>query len=101
MNVTIMQHPSTREIIVSLTRKGQVTIPAAVRRFLALETDSKLALILDVQTKTVRLQVPRYPTISSAVGAAGSLNKKISWQEMLDIARTDGLMKKNHPRRDE
>lgn len=95
MNVAITQTPLAHEITVSLTRKGQVTIPSAVRRFLGLETDGKIALIINEQDKTVRLQVPRYPTIASIVGAAGSLNREISWNEMLDIARTDALASKS------
>jgi len=96
MNVALTQNPSAHEIIVSLTRKGQVTIPSAVRRLLGLETNGKLALVIDEQDKTVRLQVPRYPTVASVVGAAGSLDRKIPWNEMLDIARTDALSTK-HP----
>lgn len=97
MNVAITQNPSAREIIVSLTRKGQVTIPSVVRRFLGLTNDGKVALVIDEQAKTVRLQVPRYPTVASIVGAAGSLDKTLQWKEMLDIARSDALATKSIP----
>lgn len=100
MDVAITQNPSAREIIVSLTRKGQVTIPSAVRQFLGLATEGKVALLIDEQQKTVRLRVPRYPTIASVVGAAGTLNKKIPWNEMVEIARADALVKKSNPQMD-
>lgn len=100
MNVAIAQNSSAREIIVSLTRKGQVTIPSSVRRFLGLEADRKVALIIDEQEKTVRLRIPRYPTVASVVGAAGTLDKKIAWNEMLEIARSDAPVKKSAPRMD-
>lgn len=101
MSVAIAHNPSAREIVVTLTRKGQVTIPSAVRRVLGVEANRKVALLIDEQAKTVYLRVPRYPTIASVVGAAGMLNQKISWTEMLDLARTDALVTKSDPNGDE
>lgn len=97
MNVAIAQPSSPREIIVTLTRKGQVTIPVVVRRLLGMETECKLALVIDDEAKSVRLMAPRYPTIVSLVGAAGSLNRKLSWQETVETARADALAGKSHP----
>jgi AbrB family looped-hinge helix DNA binding protein len=101
MSVAIAHHPSAREIVLTVTRKGQVTIPSAVRRLLGLEADRKVAFLIDEQEQTVRLRVPRYPTIASVVGAAGALKQKISWKEMLDLARTDALVTKSNPKGDE
>ena len=87
--------PSTkREILVKLTRKGQVTIPASIRRSLGLPPQGKIALLLNEQAKTVQLQVPRYPTLASLAGAAGSLKEKIPWKETLETARADALSAK-------
>lgn len=97
MNVTATSILPASEIIVTLTRKGQVTIPAAVRRLLGLATEGKVALVIDEQAKTVRLHSPRYPTIASLAGAAGTLNHKVPWSEMLDTARADALAPKRHP----
>ena len=43
---------------------------------------------------TVKLRVPRYPDIASIRGAAGRLNKPLSWQEMEKIAHEDRLKAK-------
>lgn len=91
-------NPSTadRELLVKLTRKGQITIPAAVRRFLGLAPQSKIAFLLNEQANTVRLAVPRYPTIASLAGAAGTLKEKVDWHELLATARTEARSGKNN-----
>ncbi len=63
-----------KEIISIITSKGQVTIPAEIR---------------NDDEGVVRLRVPRYPTIASLRGAAGRLNKPISWKEIQKIAQED------------
>jgi AbrB family looped-hinge helix DNA binding protein len=99
MNVSTTSLLSSPEIVVTLTRKGQVTIPAAVRRLLGLQTEGKVALIVDAQANTVQLHVPRYPTVASLAGAAGKLAKPIPLKEMLDTARADALVPKIYPKR--
>jgi hypothetical protein len=42
----------------------------------------------------VRPQVPRYPAVASLRGAAGRLNKSLSWQEMQKIAQEDRFSSK-------
>ncbi len=70
-----------KEIIATISSKGQVTIPAEVRNYLGLKTNDKIAFVID-EEGTVKLRVPRYPDIASLRGAAGRLNKPLSWQEM-------------------
>ncbi len=77
-----------KEIISTITSKGQVTIPAEVRKYLGIETNDKIAFVID-DKGTVRLRVPRYPSIASLRGAAGSLEKPLSWQEIQKIAYED------------
>lgn len=79
-----------KEIISTVTSKGQVTIPAEVRKYLGLNTNDKVAFVID-EEGTVQLKVPRYRDIASLRGAAGSLNKPLSWQQMQEIAREDRL----------
>lgn len=86
-------------MVVTLTRKGQVTIPVAVRRVLGLHPEGKVSLVLNEETKTVQLQVPRYPTIASLAGAAGTLEHPVPWKDMLDTARADALAKKSSARK--
>ena len=82
-----------KEIISIITSKGQVTIPAEIRKYLGIKTHDKVAFVIDTEG-TVRLRVPRYPDIASLRGAAGSLNKPLSWQQMQEIALEDRLKAK-------
>ena len=84
------------EILMTVTSKGQVTIPAAVRRHLKIKKNQKIALILEPDG-SVRLRAPRYSSISDLSGAAGTLGKKLSWSEMLAIAYDDRVI--SRPRR--
>ena len=79
-----------KEILSTLTSKGQVTIPVEVRRLLGLKTKDKIAFVIEDEGN-VRLVVPRYSNIASLRGAAGSLREPLSWPEMRQIAREDRL----------
>ena len=79
-----------KEILSTLTSKGQVTIPVEVRRLLGLKTKDKIAFVIEDEG-SVRLAVPRYPNIASLRGAAGSMKKPLSWPQMRQIAREDYL----------
>ncbi len=74
-----------KEAISTLTTKGRVTIPAEVRRHLGLKPRDKIAFVIEDEGE-VRLKAPRYSNVASLRGAAGSLPKPISWQEMKEIA---------------
>ena len=82
-----------KEIISTITSKGQVTIPSEVRKYLGIKTNDKIAFVIDSEG-TVRLKVPRYPSIASLRGAAGSLKQPLSWKEMREIAYEDRLRAK-------
>jgi AbrB family looped-hinge helix DNA binding protein len=84
------------EILMTVGSKGQVTIPASVRRYLKLKKNQKIALILEADG-SVRLQTPRYSSIADLSGAAGVLGQELSWSEMLAIAYDD--RKISRPRR--
>jgi AbrB family looped-hinge helix DNA binding protein len=77
-----------REIVSTITSKGQVTIPAAVRRHLGVDTHDKITFVLE-ENGEVRLSVPRYPTIQSLRGIAGSLPRPMSWQGVEEIAQEE------------
>lgn len=68
-----------------------LTIPAEVRKYLGVKTNDKIAFVIDVEG-AVRLEVPRYPDIASLRGAAGSLDKPLTWQQMQEIAYEDRLL---------
>lgn len=79
-----------REIISTITSKGQVTIPVEVRKYLGIHANDKIAFVID-EEGAVRIRVPRYPSIISLRGTAGRLKKPLSWQEMQQIAYEDRL----------
>ncbi len=86
-----------KEILSTITSKGQVTIPAEVRRHLGVTRNDKIYFVLEPEG-TVRLRVPRYRDIASLRGAAGSLKKPLPWHEMREIAREDHLKEENQDR---
>ena len=77
-------------IVSTITSKGQVTIPARVRRHLGVKTRDKIAFVLE-PAGMVRLKTPRFTTIASLRGAAGSLRKLLRWEQMRTIARNEQL----------
>lgn len=83
-----------KEILLTISSKGQVTIPAEVRRRLGVDKNGKLALVIDEKKGDVRLKAPRYPDLASVRGAAGKLPKRMPWDEMLEIAHEDALQGK-------
>ncbi len=82
-----------KEIISTITSKGQVTVPAEIRRHLGLKKNDKISFVIE-EEGDVRLKAPRYPSVSSLRGAAGSLKNPLSWSKMREIAREDRLKAK-------
>ena len=77
-----------REIVATLTGRGQVTVPAEVRRLLGTKKGDKVAFVIDDQG-AVQLTVPHYPDVASVRGAAGKLDMPLPWKEMRDTAREE------------
>jgi len=82
-----------KEFISTVKSKGQLTIPAEIRKYLGITTNDKIAFVID-DGGVVRLQVPRYPTVASLMGAAGRLDRSLSWQEIQKIAQEDRFSSK-------
>ncbi len=82
-----------KQILATITSKGQVTIPVEVRRHLGLKQGDKVVFVLEPEGR-VRLMAPKYPTIESLRGIAGTLPRPMSWQEVKDTAREDHLREK-------
>lgn len=77
-----------QQITSTITSKGQVTIPVEIRRYLGLKTNDKVTFVIEADG-TVQLQAPRYPTIASLRGAAGSLDRPMTWKQMKETAYKD------------
>ena len=79
-----------KAIISTITSKGQITLPAEIRRHLGVGLNDKVAFIIDAEG-TVHLEVPRFRTVASLRGAAGTLKEPMSWAETLAVAREERM----------
>ncbi|MBI4213233.1 MAG: type II toxin-antitoxin system PrlF family antitoxin [Chloroflexi bacterium] len=79
-----------KEILSTISSKGQVTVPVEVRRYLGLGKNDKIAFVIQDEG-TVEIKAPRYRTVRSLRGAAGSLKEPLTWEETRAIAREDAL----------
>ncbi|MDP8921582.1 MAG: AbrB/MazE/SpoVT family DNA-binding domain-containing protein [Chloroflexota bacterium] len=68
-----------------------MTVPVEVRRLLGLRTPDRVVFVVDEEAGTVRLEGHDYPDLDSLAGAAGTLARSFSWDEMREIARDDRL----------
>lgn len=80
-----------REFVSTVTSKGQITIPAEIRKKLHLDKGDKLSFVI-TDAGSIELRVPSYSTIASLAGAAGSLEQPIEWEDMRDLAREECLV---------
>ena len=82
-----------REIISTISSKGQVTIPAEVRKRLGIKLGDKLSFVIESDGEEgdghILIKASRYPDVASLRGAAGSLDEPLPWDEVLAIARED------------
>jgi AbrB family looped-hinge helix DNA binding protein len=77
-----------KEIVSTVSSKGQVTIPAEIRKHLNISEGDKLSFVIE-ESGSVRVEAPRYRNVAALRGAAGSLETPKSWDEILQIAQED------------
>lgn len=77
-----------KEFIATVTGRGQITVPAEIRRLLGTRRGDKVAFVIDDEG-IIKFTLPHYPDIASVRGAAGSLAKPLSWKEMQQIVREE------------
>jgi bifunctional DNA-binding transcriptional regulator/antitoxin component of YhaV-PrlF toxin-antitoxin module len=82
-----------QEIVMTVTSRGQVTIPLEVRRVLGIKKHQKITFVIS-RAGEVKVKIPRYPNVDSTVGRAGRLNHRLSWQKLLSVARAEHLSSK-------
>lgn len=88
MNLAINSIPSPKETIATVTAQGQVTLPAQVRKHLGVNKSDKVAFVIEPAGE-VRVKAPKYPTVASLRGAAGSFPRALAWKEMKRMAMED------------
>lgn len=72
--------------IMNLTRKGQVTIPLAIRQLLGLEKTGKVAF--EVEEGEVKLK-PAQATLEAAYGAVKPLSQPEDFEKIIQIAQEE------------
>lgn len=70
-----------KELLSTITSKGQVTIPATVRQHLGVHAQQTIAFVIDPEGN-VHLTLPQYPRIAALRGAAGTLPSPLSPTEI-------------------
>lgn len=75
-----------REIMASVTERGQVTIPAEVRRALGLKKRDKVIFAID--DGTIVLKKPRF-TIETAYASVKPLDPPVDWKEVERAAKDE------------
>lgn len=86
-----------REITSTVTSKGQVTIPAEVRRYLGVRQGDKLSFVID-DSGDVAVRVTQYPTVASLRERSPGLERDLSFREMREIASEDRFPDVGHSR---
>jgi AbrB family looped-hinge helix DNA binding protein len=77
-----------KALIVTVSSKGQVVLPKAVREHLGIAQGDKVTFGLEAEGK-VALKALKYPTIAALRGAAGTLAIPLTWAAIRQIARAD------------
>ncbi len=84
--VIVVMEGIMKELITTMTQRGQVTVPAEVRRLLGLKPRDKVAFEID--DGEVRL-VPVAFTLESAFGSVKPLSEDIDFDERIQAAKEE------------
>jgi antitoxin PrlF len=79
-----------KEIVSTMTKKGQVTIPVEIRHLLGLKAKDKVAFSIDEDS--VRLAPARY-TLETIYGVVKPLNKPENFKKLKQIAIKEHVKK--------
>lgn len=75
-----------REIVTTMTQRGQVTVPAEVRRLLGLKPRDKVAF--EIVDGEVRISRPRF-TLETVFGSVKPLKRTDSIEEIIRQSREE------------
>ena len=79
-----------KEIVATMTQKGQVTIPVEIRNLLGLKAKDKVAFSID--EGNIRLAPARY-TLENVFGVVKPLNKPENFKKFKQIAIKEHVKK--------
>ncbi|MDO8451480.1 MAG: type II toxin-antitoxin system PrlF family antitoxin [bacterium] len=78
----------SKQLLSTISSKGQVTIPVKIRRHLGVDSNDKVAFVVE-SNGDVKITQPQYPDINSLKGAAGKLPRPLAWKEVKRVAQED------------
>jgi AbrB family looped-hinge helix DNA binding protein len=84
-----------KELLATVSSKGQVTIPAEVRRHLRVSQGDKITFVLADEGR-VEVKAAKYSSVAELRGAAGKLEKPLTWEEIERIAHEDRVEEITH-----
>lgn len=90
----MLQNTHSKQLVTTLSSKGQITIPIEVRKHLGVDTNDKVAFVIS-PSGLVQVTPAKYPDIKSLSGGAGKLKKPLPWKQVRNIAREDYLKEKH------
>jgi AbrB family looped-hinge helix DNA binding protein len=79
-----------QQYIMPMTSKGQVTIPAAVRRLLGLSKDAKVAFRIEGKAVTVEAA---QATLQAAYGAVEPIERPEDYERITEIAHEEQALR--------
>ncbi|HXG36150.1 MAG TPA: AbrB/MazE/SpoVT family DNA-binding domain-containing protein [Dehalococcoidia bacterium] len=82
-----------KEISATVTQRGQVTIPAEVRRLLGVKPGDKVAFV--IEGHQVGLRPVRF-TLESAFGSVKPLAKTVDFKAMIQMAKEEKVQRDLH-----
>ncbi len=88
--------PLSKEIVSTVSSKGQVTIPVQVRRHLGVDINDKVAFVIEKDGNVI-MKHASYPDIASLLGAAGSLKDPVNWEIINKIRQEERNLLKKPP----
>ena len=77
-----------KEIVTDVGREGEMILPEEVREHLGLGSHGRVTILI-TDEGTVQLRPPPVAVTEAARGAAGSLDRPLSWERIEEIARED------------
>lgn len=86
----------SKELITTITQRGQVTVPAEVRRMLGLRPRDKVAFA--IEGGEVRLLPARY-TLATAYRSVPPLKRRLGEKDMVRIAKEERARKRTSRKR--
>ncbi len=82
-----------KEIISTISSKGQITLPVEIREFLGVDKNEKVAFVVN-DAGNIYLKTPKYDSIASLANSAKPVEehlRNLTWDQIREIAIEDHI----------